>query len=458
MSHSHTLKRLERIKTVGLWGGVCLLFNSMSGPAIPYTATVFQTLGVLIPFVLFLLFAVVSAFAVLFIVEAMQAIPGNKHFQGTVEFATLINFYFPAWGHILAQVILYGAIQSQAIQSVVLVSQAVDGIFVDIFKHSCGLTQTFQWRCIDNSSGGLFPNSMLFTLGFLATLVMCIPLARSKMDDNISVQVVAFCVTLLVVADWFTESLFDFQKKRVPFLKFEPAFGVLIGPVILNFSCAMFAPSWVNLKRKSINTQRTIWITMAMAIVIFGIVGLMPAYGFDGLGIKSLTDNSVNLLTILTNQSNTRLHLVANKVFCYIFNFSMLWPSIPFGCIVSETNIVQNFESKSRWFRPGVQFLCYVLPWFLAIPLLTGPLLGTIQNWCSILLAGPANFIIPFLVYLRCLNFRKEYNEHRSKLVFLFVWSPSIDRGYPQPFLKSNGKSSWMCTKNPLASTRTSTA
>ncbi|KAI8610364.1 hypothetical protein BC830DRAFT_1172768, partial [Chytriomyces sp. MP71] len=89
MSHSHTLKRLERIKTVGLWGGVCLLFNSMSGPAIPYTATVFQTLGVLIPFVLFLLFAVVSAFAVLFIVEAMQAIPGNKHFQGTVEFATL---------------------------------------------------------------------------------------------------------------------------------------------------------------------------------------------------------------------------------------------------------------------------------------------------------------------------------------------------------------------------------
>ncbi|KAI8611945.1 hypothetical protein BC830DRAFT_1138916, partial [Chytriomyces sp. MP71] len=50
----------------------------------------------------------------------------------------------------------------------------------------------------------------------------------------------------------------------------------------------------------------------------------------------------------------------------------------------------------------------------LAIPLLTGPLLGTIQNWCSILLAGPANFIIPFLVYLRCLNFRKEYNEHRT--------------------------------------------
>ncbi|KAI8612253.1 hypothetical protein BC830DRAFT_1231370 [Chytriomyces sp. MP71] len=54
---------------------------------------------------------------------------------------------------------------------------------------------------------------------------MCIPLACSKMDDNISVQVVAFCVTLLVVAGWFTESMFNFQKKRVPFLKVEPAFG-----------------------------------------------------------------------------------------------------------------------------------------------------------------------------------------------------------------------------------------
>ncbi|KAI8850730.1 hypothetical protein BC829DRAFT_148187 [Chytridium lagenaria] len=98
----NTLKRLNAQKTVTFFGGICLLINSMTGAPIPFTPQIFQTLGWIAPTVLFLFFAVVSAFAVLFIIESMQAIPGNRHFQGTVEFSTLINFFFGPVAHMIA--------------------------------------------------------------------------------------------------------------------------------------------------------------------------------------------------------------------------------------------------------------------------------------------------------------------------------------------------------------------
>ena len=48
---------------------------------------------------------------------------GNKHFQGTVEFGTLINFYLGKYPHLFGQLLLYGALQSNAIQSIVISSQ-----------------------------------------------------------------------------------------------------------------------------------------------------------------------------------------------------------------------------------------------------------------------------------------------------------------------------------------------
>jgi hypothetical protein len=95
----------------------------MTGPGIPFTAQIFQTAGWIIPLILFFFFATISAFSALFIIEAMQAIPGNRYFQGTVEFSTLINFYFGPVLHVIGQFFLYGALQSQAMQNIVLSAQ-----------------------------------------------------------------------------------------------------------------------------------------------------------------------------------------------------------------------------------------------------------------------------------------------------------------------------------------------
>jgi hypothetical protein len=84
LAHAHPrparLQLLEA-KTVGFFGGLCLLFNTLTGPGIPFTAVLFQQVGWPFTLAFFLLFAVIVSISVLLIVETIQAIPGNKHFQ-----------------------------------------------------------------------------------------------------------------------------------------------------------------------------------------------------------------------------------------------------------------------------------------------------------------------------------------------------------------------------------------
>ena len=164
----------------------------MTGPAIPFTANLFQVGGAIPTLILFVVFGILATFCSLFIVEAMQAIPGNKHFQGNVEFATLINFYFNSTTHLVGQLFLYGAVQSNAIQSIALSSQTFDNIIAEIAGKSCGLSSGFEWVCkgIDSAEPSPFGSSiMVFTLGFLAVIILAIPLAILDLDNNIGVQV-----------------------------------------------------------------------------------------------------------------------------------------------------------------------------------------------------------------------------------------------------------------------------
>jgi len=134
-----TLKRLLDTKTVGFAGGVTLLINGILGPGLIPTPQIFSDSGLIIPCITFVFFAVFSTICAQFIIEAMQCIPGNKHFQGTVEFSTLINFYFGNKMHFIGQIILYLAIQSANISSIIYSAQTMDNFIINIFKKSYGV-------------------------------------------------------------------------------------------------------------------------------------------------------------------------------------------------------------------------------------------------------------------------------------------------------------------------------
>ncbi|KAI9101276.1 hypothetical protein DFS34DRAFT_642435 [Phlyctochytrium arcticum] len=403
-----TIAKLLNAKTISFFGGVCLLINGMTGPGVPFTPATFQESGWFFPLILFGLFALVSALSVLFIIEAMQAIPGNKHFQGTVEFATLINFYFGNYAHYFGQFLLYGALQSNAMQSIVIMAQTFDSIVIDIFGKTCGLALSGPspgWYCVNKISANGFPSPfedtwMLFTVGILLVLIFCLPLGVINLDDNIIAQVIAFWLSVAIGLEWIGASFYNKVKiERVPV--FGNKFGTVVGTIMLNLAFTTVVPSWVNIKKRTVNAQSVVWTAVLIAVLFYICVGLIPALGFD-------IDDSGSILPALVASGKL------NKSTAYMFSIVMLLPSIPVNFIVAQSNLVQN---KVAGKYLGI-FLAHVLPWFLCIPLQTGQSMQSFISWTSLIFVSTANFIIPLIIYLKCQRFRRDYNENRSKNIF----------------------------------------
>lgn len=410
MNRANTIKKLEQAKTVSFLGGVCLLVNAMTGAGLPFTASLFQSSGWVITLIIFFIIAVVSSFSVLFIVEAMQAIPGNKHFQGTVEFATLINFYFGPWEHAIGQFLLYGSVQSQAIQSIVLTGQTLDSILVQLFRKTCGLSfpnngLTFKWICAtsyDPTKGGVvFSTPTLFTLGFLITILCCIPLGMFNLDDNISLQIGSFMITLTIILQWMVSSFATgLDSSRVPPVADNPDLSMLLGTVILNFAFSTIAPSWINLKKRTVNAQTTVWVSNGIATLLYIALGLFPALSYP------LSNYQNNLIPTLTDLGVPSL---ISKITASAFPLILLLPSIPVSCIIANNNLVQ--AGVPQMVSRGVSF---VVPFIVALAVQNTCVLQSFQNWTGVMLVSPANFIIPFVIYLKCLKFRREYNQSRA--------------------------------------------
>jgi len=415
-----TINKLLRAKTVTLFGSLCLLINAATGPAIPFTANLFQVGGSLPTILLFGIFLVLSTFCCLFIVEAIQAIPGNMHFQGNVEFATLINFYFGSVLHVLGQVFLYGAVQSNAIQSIVLSSQTFDNIIAEIFGKSCALTAKATWICVgkrltDPSPFGDTP--VLLTVGFLFVIIFSIPLAIIDLDNNIGVQVGSFCITALLCFQWCLSAvLYSLQptnnslgveinpKGSVPMLSRSPSgYQLLTGNIMLSLAFTFVVPSWINLKKRNVSTQGALWTASSLATMLYIFIGWIPGTAFR------LNPSSGNVIPAL---SQFGIPVVLTKVTTYLFPIVMLMPSIPVSFLVTESNLVQNELAGKR----VAQFLAYLVPWFVTIPFLTGNKLNSFIMWTSLIFVSSANFIIPIVIFLRCLVFRKSYNLDRTTL------------------------------------------
>jgi hypothetical protein len=401
-----TYQKLVAMKKLGFWGAVALIFNAATGPGLPFTPQSFQSPGYLFTILCFLLFAVVSGFSILFIIEAMQAIPANKHFQGNVEFATLINFYFEPKAHIAGQILLFGALVSNSVQSMVLSAQAIDKLVIDIFGKTCGFALSgpqLGWICVD--AAGEMPSPfgdtyVLFSFGLLVVLIFVIPLGFSNLDDIIWVQYVAFILSILMVGQWVSAPFVaQLPLVNIPALtNGGNEYGSVIGTVMLNFAVTVIIPSWINMKSKEVNVQQAVWSSISAVVLFYVIPGILLAIGFSGL--------SSNVLTVLLASGKPAL---LTKITVYSFAFVMLIPAIPVNLLISKDNLVQNKVVSNR----VAVFLTLILPWFIAIPFQTGILLEDFQTWTSLLFVSASNFMIPIIIFFKCKEFRSQYNKER---------------------------------------------
>jgi hypothetical protein len=94
---------------------------------------------------------------------------------------------------------------------------------------------------------------MLFTFGYLAVVLLSIPLGILPLEDNIGVQMIAFGFTTVITGQWVVSSLFSgLDGERLPIWTLgggdRPGIQTILGPIILNFAATVFVPSWINLK------------------------------------------------------------------------------------------------------------------------------------------------------------------------------------------------------------------
>jgi len=75
------------------------------------------------PVLAFLVVGILSAAASLFLVEAMSQIRGNERFQEQVEFTTIAELCLGRRSHLILQVILFLALQSVNISSIIISAQ-----------------------------------------------------------------------------------------------------------------------------------------------------------------------------------------------------------------------------------------------------------------------------------------------------------------------------------------------
>ncbi|KAI8611822.1 hypothetical protein BC830DRAFT_1083792 [Chytriomyces sp. MP71] len=308
----------------------------------------------------FAVFAIICTLCALFIVEAMQAIPGNKHFQGTVEYATLVNFFFGPKLHLVSQFCLYGALITQEVAAIVMVAQIL--------------------------------------------IVVTVPFTFKEMKDNLNLQIASFWLTFAVFLGWFINSaIHGFDASQIPTLPRLPSQSLssLIGIAMLSFPFIQAVPSWINLKvelaqcvsqkliitsmqKYSVNVQHTLWVSTVIAFVSYVAIGLIVI--------------SVMIATTF------------GRVLGYFFTIAILGMSIPAFPIMAYNNITQNFDVNDKICK----LFTHVLPWIYAIPLMQGQLVSQFNVWTGLLFVSTANFVVPLLIYIQACQFRVKYNSLRE--------------------------------------------
>ena len=77
----------------------------------------------------------------------MSTIHGNESFQARVEYSTVAHLYMGDKVHIVMQILLYCALQSVNLSSIIISEQTMDSLLIRLFHKTCALSFTQGWVC-----------------------------------------------------------------------------------------------------------------------------------------------------------------------------------------------------------------------------------------------------------------------------------------------------------------------
>jgi len=205
-----------------------------------------------------------------------------------------------------------------------------------------------------------------------------------------------------VIVDWIvTFSLTGLEGEVPSFSNMRQQAGVL-GTIMFNFSYITTIPSWVNEKKPSVSVHKSLWSACIVSTTTFFLVGYLGARAFPGMAADS------DILSVI-NSSHFADEL--SKILVYLFPLMVLATSIPVYSIIVRYNLLQNKLCSKFW----ANIFAVVIPWAVAIPFMSGGGLNYLVNWSSLIFAASANFVIPFIIYIRACEFRLGVRERLTE-------------------------------------------
>ena len=326
----------------------------------------------------------------------------------------MVNFYFGKRTHLLAQTFLYGAVQSNAIQCIILTAQTVDNVLINIFGKTCGISYPGKFICVSTQSMSSSPfgdSWMLITIGIIVVFFMVVPLLFIKMSENMYLQLFTGVLSFLICIQWISASImFKYYTPSASFQNIKVLdYGAAndIGVVMLSFGYTFIVPSFINLKKRDVPVQETIWSSTLLSLILYLSIGLVRKCFINQAAFFLPPPKDGNILPILHAYG---VPSVLTQISTYAFTIVMLLPSIPVSLIVSRDNLVQNEIFSLRLSK----FVSYYIPWIATI--FIGSSIQSFQNWTSLIFVSISNYFIPIMIYIKCVQFRKAYNNDRRVL------------------------------------------
>eukprot|EP01064_Diplonema_japonicum_P025496 TRINITY_DN3691_c0_g2_i1.p1 TRINITY_DN3691_c0_g2~~TRINITY_DN3691_c0_g2_i1.p1 ORF type:complete len:599 (+),score=109.43 TRINITY_DN3691_c0_g2_i1:76-1797(+) len=406
-------------KTIGFIPGFMLLCNNVTGPGFVGMPEANTKGGWLLTMLLLFVCWILSALSCTMLLESIKKMPGNSKFEQRIEFTTVAKHHFTGsrrWMYLTTLIVFLLAFMVSLITSVIESAQTMDKMFIEFFGQSCALQLynnesasvggTFGFDCVsDGSSSSDSPfgdKAYVISLGYVAILVVAVPLGFWNLDDNIIVQKVAFVGAITIIGEWCIQAIvkgLDFNKDPGSVPVAGTDMSTLFGSVLFNYAFVTTVPSWCNEKQVGVPINKSIWASSGLGTFLFFIIGICAAAAWDFSGDS-------DLLTVLTDSSTPGVWGLS-RIFAYVFPIFALVTGIPIFSIIMRYNLLENNICGSLW----ASFWSGVFPWIVAIGLYTGNALGDTVTWSGLLVIVPLNFILPAWFYILSIDEEKTDEE-----------------------------------------------
>ena len=232
-------------KKIGWLGSWSLLFNNITGPGMVSLISIYITAGWVPATILFIVVGLISGQVSVYLIDAMQMVPGNDKFEKRVELMYLAKRYLSKGLYWTSMVFFLLNLQLNNIGSIIVSTQQMDWTII-----ACGVPSyalelypnfSFVGTPVVNASANQtinlddspFGDSYVISLGFLIVLAATVPLGYLNLDDNIWVQIICCGILVFVVfVAWF----YEFGVEGLDW-ELLPSIGNQVGAQVCSWSC-----------------------------------------------------------------------------------------------------------------------------------------------------------------------------------------------------------------------------